>query len=114
LEALVYCSPLLVQAGVLGVRRVPAAFIWLLAALSVTYFASAMFISGEFLGVWNPWTTWAPLQLIQQYGGSAVWLGRLVGVAGVFVAWAVLREIRTHRDSAEVPLLPLRARAKTI
>jgi alpha-1,2-mannosyltransferase len=106
LETLVYCSPFLVQAGLIGIRRVPAAFTWLLAALSVTYFASAMFISAEFLGVWNPWTTWTPLQLIQQYGSGEVWLGRLVGLAGVFVAWAVLRELKRDDKSAEAPLLP--------
>ena len=95
LETLMWCAPLLVCTAAEGVKRVPAAVTWSLIGFSVAFFACAMFIPGEILGVHNPWTSWAPTELLSQYGLGRVLLGVFIGAASVFVVWGVLsKELR--------------------
>lgn len=99
LETLMWCAPLLVRAGALGVKRVGAGWTWALAALSVSFYAAAAFVQGETNAIVNPWTHWAPILVAQQYGVARVVLGAVLGMGGVFAAWGLMRARGNNYDT---------------
>jgi hypothetical protein len=99
LETLVWCAPLLVSAGAVGFKRVPSAVVWTLLLFSVVFCTSAVFVPGDTRGVFNPWTSWAPVQLATQYGLGRVLEGALLGLAALLIVWFVMRSPADRHDS---------------
>jgi hypothetical protein len=92
LESLIWCLPLLLQAGVCGSKKVGSALTWLLTVVSVAFFAGGAFDLGETSGIANPWTTWTPLRLSADYGFGRLLIGVAIGVAAVFAVWGITRQ----------------------
>jgi len=108
LESLTFAAPLLLRAGLLGAERAGEKVTWLLITLTVPFFAAGAFVQGETnaAGV-DPWYHWAPLQLTAQYGAVPVLTGAVIGLAAVFVVWAILhvqrgRSLAGASDGADV------------
>lgn len=91
LETLLWCAPLLVSAGAIGTRKLGGNVTWILAAISVAFFAGGAFVKGETLGDVNAWTTYGLVPFAQQYGTGKVLLGVAIGTGAVFAAWGVTR-----------------------
>lgn len=98
LESIVWCAPVLVRAGAIGVGRVGSALTWLLVGASAAFFASGAFVQGEWSGNTDPWTTWTPILIARQYGLFNVLFGALIGLGGAFVAWGLLRRVEEREE----------------
>jgi hypothetical protein len=101
LETLVWCSPLLFEAGILGGRRLGATWVWLLSMASVAFFSAGAFDLADTFGTANPWTTWTPIRLAQEYGLSRLLMGAGIGAGAVFVAWALVQRRSARRPQVE-------------